>query len=57
MRSVLACLYLQSTAAAFYCPNTAFEQWSAETQLSCAIQQMLLFKSHKQKVDRFSLIC
>lgn len=57
MRSVLACLCLQSIAAAFYCPNTAFEQWSAETQLSCAIQQMLLFKSHKQKVDRFSLIC
>lgn len=45
-RSVLACLCLHMTAAVFYCPNTAFEQWSAKTQLSSAIQQMLLFKSH-----------
>lgn len=44
-RSVLACLCLHMTAAVFYCLNTAFEQWSAKTQLSSAIQ-MLLFKSH-----------
>lgn len=45
-RSALACLCLHVTAAVFYCPNTAFEEGNAKTQLSSAIQQMLLFKSH-----------
>lgn len=45
-RSALACLCLHTTAAVFYGPNTAFEQWGAKTQPSSAIQQMLLFKSH-----------
>lgn len=45
-RSALACLCLHTTAAVFYCPNAAVEQWSAKTPLSSAIQQMLLFKSH-----------
>lgn len=48
-RSALAHLCLHTTAAVFYCPNTAFEQWSAKTQPSSAMQQMLLFKSHTSR--------
>lgn len=46
-RGAIVCLCLHMILAVFCCLNTPFEQRSAITQLSSAIQQM--FKSHRRK--------